>query len=112
MSFRNDGWRVNAKRIYRLWRPDGLKSPENKQKRWRLRSSPGGILGRKAEHKNHVWSVDFIFDRTPNGRSLKTLVVIDARHLLRIGRELIDGKTAVALPASPRFQLGKESRGG
>ena len=51
--------------------------PQKKQKRRRLGSSLGGILRRKAEYKNHVWSVDFIFDRTTNGRSLKTLVVID-----------------------------------
>jgi len=44
---------------------------------WAIGLLTGGILRRKAEYKNHVWSVDFIFDRTTNGRSLKTLVVID-----------------------------------
>lgn len=88
---RNDGWRVNAKRIYRLWRQEGLKVPQKKQKRRRLGSSLGGILRRKAEYKNHVWSVDFIFDRTANGRSLKTLVVIDEHTreclALEVGRQ-------------------------
>lgn len=74
---RNEGWHVNAKRIYRLWRREGLKVPQKKVKRRRLGSSMGGIVRRKAEHPNHVWSVDFIFDRTTNGRPLKILVVID-----------------------------------
>ena len=74
---RADNWRVNARRVYRLWRQEGLKVPKKTVKRKRLGSSVGGIIRRKAEHRNHVWSVDFIFDRTANGRSLKTLVVID-----------------------------------
>ncbi len=68
---------MNAKRIYRLWRQEGLKVPKKTVKRRRLGSSEGGIVRRKSEHKDHVWSVDFIFDRTINGRSLKMLVVID-----------------------------------
>lgn len=74
---RAEGWRVNAKRIYRLWRQEGLKVPRKTRKRTRLGSAVGGIVRRKAEHTNHVWSVDFIFDRTTNGRPLKMLVVID-----------------------------------
>ena len=74
---RGEGWRVNAKRIYRLWHQEGLKVPQKKVKRRRLGSSRGGITRRRAERRNHVWSVDFIFDRTTNGRSLKILVVLD-----------------------------------
>ena len=73
----SEGWPVNAKRVYRLWRQEGLKVPKKTVKRQRLGSSEGGIIRRKAEHKDHVWSVDFIFDRTINGRSLKMLVLID-----------------------------------
>ena len=74
---RGDGWRVNAKRIYKIWQREGLKVPRKKAKRKRLGNSSGGILRRKAERKNHIWSVDFIFDRTLNGRALKMLVLID-----------------------------------
>lgn len=74
---RMEGWRVNAKRIYRLWRREGLKVPKKKAKRRRLGNSAGGITQRKAEHRNHVWSMDFIFDRTYNGRPLKILSLID-----------------------------------
>ncbi len=74
---RSEGWQVNAKRIYRLWRQEGLKVPRKTKKRTRLGTSEGGIVRRKAERKDHVWSVDFIFDRTTNGRSLKMLVIVD-----------------------------------
>ena len=74
---RNEGWRVNAKRIYRLWRQEGLKVPQKKRKRRRLGSAKGGVTRLQASGRNHVWSVDFIFDRTSNGRPLKILVVID-----------------------------------
>lgn len=88
---RREGWRVNAKRIYRLWRREGLRVPKKATKRRRLGSQEGGIDRRKAEHKDHVWSVDFIFDRTVNGRSLKILVVIDEYTreciALKVGRK-------------------------
>ena len=74
---RSEGWRINAKRVYRLWRAEGLKVPQKPKKKRRLGSSEGSITRRKAERMNHVWSVDFIFDRTTNGRPLKILVVVD-----------------------------------
>ena len=74
---RGEGWKVNAKRVYRLWRQEGLKVPKKTTKKRRLGTSDGGIIRRKAERMNHVWSVDFIFDRTTNGRSLKILVIVD-----------------------------------
>lgn len=110
---RNDGWCVNAKRIYRLWRQEGLKVPQKKQKRRRLGSSLGGILRRKAECKNHVWSVDFIFNRTRNGRSLKTRVVIDEhtreRLALEVGRRFTSDQfiellvSLIAIRGVPKF---------
>lgn len=74
---RGEGWSVNFKRVYRLWRQEGLKVPEKKQKRKRLGDSSGGILRRKSERMNQVWSMDFIFDRTINGRAIKILSIID-----------------------------------
>ena len=46
-------------------------TPEKTTKRKSLKKSEVGIVRRKAEGKDHVWSVDFIFDRTTNGRSFK-----------------------------------------
>ncbi|MEL6898940.1 MAG: IS3 family transposase, partial [Planctomycetota bacterium] len=74
---RREGWTVNFKRIYRLWKREGLRIPVKKKKKRRLGSSSGGIKRRRAESMNHVWSVDFIFDRTTKGRSLKILSLID-----------------------------------
>ncbi len=74
---RSAGWRVNVKRVYRPWRQEGLEIPKKTIKRRRLGSSEEGIVRRRAEHKDHVWSVDFICDRTTNGCSLKMLVIID-----------------------------------
>ncbi|MDB4353667.1 IS3 family transposase, partial [bacterium] len=74
---RQEGWQVNFKRIYRIWKREGLKVPVKKTKKRRLGDSSGGIKRRRAERPNHVWSVDFIFDRTVNGRSLKVLSLID-----------------------------------
>lgn len=74
---RQEGWQVNFKRIYRIWKREGLKVPVKKTKKRRLGDRSGGIRRRRAERPNHVWSVDFIFDRTVNGRSLKVLSLID-----------------------------------
>jgi transposase InsO family protein len=74
---RQEGWRVNRKRIWRLWKVQGLKVPQKQHKRRRLGSIGNGILRRRATGKNQVWAWDFIFDRTVNGRSLKWLTLID-----------------------------------
>jgi putative transposase len=74
---RAEGWSVNRKRVYRLWRQEGLQVPEKKGKRKRLVDSENGCLRRKAEHINHVWSYDFVSDQTADGRRLKLLVVLD-----------------------------------
>jgi len=74
---RREGWQVNFKRIYRLWRQEGLKVPVKRAKKRRLGTTEGGITRRQAKHPNHVWSIDFIFDRTENGRPLKILSLVD-----------------------------------
>jgi transposase InsO family protein len=74
---RREGWRVNRKRVWRLWKLQGLKVPQKTRKKRRLGNSDNGIARRKAAHKDHVWAWDFIFDRTENGRSIKCLSVVD-----------------------------------
>jgi putative transposase len=74
---RAEGWRVNRKRVWRLWRQSGLKVPQKRGKRRRLGTSENGCIRRRTQGKNDVWAIDFIFDRTENGRSLKWLSVID-----------------------------------
>lgn len=74
---RLDGWRVNVKRVYRLWKSEGFKVPGKQHKKRRLGHSANGILRRRAERKNHVWCVDFIHDRDDRDRPLKWLSVVD-----------------------------------
>jgi transposase InsO family protein len=76
-KLRQKGWRVNRKRIYRLWRREGLKVPRKKRKRRRLGTSDNGCARRRATHPNDVWCWDFIFDRTASGSPLKWLTIED-----------------------------------
>ena len=66
---RREGWTVNRKRIWRLWRQEGLKVPRKQHKKRRLGTSANSCVRRRPEHRNHVWSWDFVFDRTQDGRS-------------------------------------------
>ena len=74
---RVEGWPVNVKRIYRLWRKEGLKVPKKQRKRRSLGTSDGGCIRHRAEFKDHVWSMDFIHDSTRHGKAFKSLVVLD-----------------------------------
>lgn len=74
---RLEGWRVNRKRVHRLWRQEGLKVPGIQHKRTRLGRSANGIVRRRAEHKDHVWALDFIHDTDARSRPLKWLSVVD-----------------------------------
>ncbi len=74
---RADGWRVNAKRVERLWRREGLKVPRRQPKRARLWLTDGSCLRLRPERPNHVWAYDFVEERTQDGRKFRLLVVID-----------------------------------
>lgn len=74
---RNQGWQVNHKRIERIWRQVGLKVPMKQPKRGRLWLNNGSCIRLRPMHKNHVWSYDFVKDRTHDGRSFRMLTVID-----------------------------------
>jgi putative transposase len=77
---RREGWPVNKKRVHRLWRQEGLKVPEKQRKKRRLLllgESENGCTRRRAEHKDHVWSYDFVMDLTEDGRRLKMMPVVD-----------------------------------
>jgi putative transposase len=89
---RQAGWRVNRKRVERLWRREGLKVPRKQPKKGRLWLGDGSCLRLRPEHPNHVWSYDFVEDRTHDGRKYRMLNVIDefTRECLaiRVGRKL------------------------
>jgi putative transposase len=73
----SEGFRVNHKRIERLWRQEGLKVPQKQPKRKRLWFNDGSCVRLRPRYKNHVWSYDFVHDRTYNGKAIRMLTVID-----------------------------------
>jgi putative transposase len=74
---REAGWRVNKKRVERIWRREGLKVPQKQPKKGRLWLNDGSCIRLRPEHPNHVWSYDFVEDRTHDGRKFRMLNVID-----------------------------------
>lgn len=72
-----EGWKVNHKRIERLWRREGLKVPKKQPKRRRLWLNDGSCVRLRPGYKDHVWSYDFVQDRTSDGRSFRMLVIMD-----------------------------------
>ena len=71
------GWLVNHKRVERIWRREGLKVPQKQPKRGRLWLADGSCIRLRPEHRNHVWSYDFVEDRTHDRRRYRMLNVID-----------------------------------
>ena len=71
------GWRVNSKRVERIWRQEGLKVPARQSKRGRLWLGDGSCVRLRPEHKNHVWAYDFVADRTANGKAFRMLTIVD-----------------------------------
>ncbi|MGE0056153.1 MAG: IS3 family transposase [Hyphomicrobium sp.] len=74
---RDAGWLVNDKRVERIWRREGLKVPHKQSKRGRLWLADGSCVRLRPEHRNHVWSYDFVEDRTHEGRKYRMLNVVD-----------------------------------
>jgi transposase InsO family protein len=70
-------WIVNDKRVERIWKREGLKVPHKQPKRGRLWLADGSCIRLRPEHRNHVWSYDFVEDRTHDGRRYRMLNVID-----------------------------------
>lgn len=68
---------MNEKREERIWRREELKVPNKKPKRGRLWLNDGSCIRLCPEHRNHVWSYDFVEDRTNDGRKYRMLTVVD-----------------------------------
>jgi len=72
-----EGWKVNHKRVERIWKREGLKVPQKQPKRARLWLNDGSCVRLRPEYKDHVWSYDFVMDRTSDGRSFRMLTILD-----------------------------------
>ena len=86
------GWCVNHKRVERIWRREGLKVPQKQKKKGRLWLNDGSCVRLRPERPNHVWSYDFVQDRTADGRVYRTLNIIDEYTrealMIRVDRKL------------------------
>ena len=71
---RREGWACNRKRVQRLWREEGLRLPAKTKKRRRGPRMRGHLV---AARPDQVWAIDFVSDRTADGRPLKILTVTD-----------------------------------
>ena len=74
---RAEGWKVNHKRVERIWRQEGLKVPKKQPKKGCLWLTDGSCIRLRPEKKDHVWSYDFSMIRTTDGRPVRILVIID-----------------------------------
>jgi len=72
-----EGFRVNHKRVERIWRQEGLKVPKKQPKRGRLWLNDGSCVRQRAEYPNHLWSYDFVFERTHDNKPLRILTIVD-----------------------------------
>ena len=70
-----EGWTVSRKQVQRIRRREGLKVRPKTKKISRRGVSTG--LPTQATHPHHVWTWDFIFDRTDNGGTLKMMTLLD-----------------------------------
>jgi putative transposase len=73
----NKGWRVNHKRVERIWRMEGLKVPQKQPKRGRLWLNDGSCIRLRPDHKDHIWSYDFVKEHTEDGKAFRVLNIID-----------------------------------
>ena len=71
---RREGWAVNAKRVYRLYREEELQVRTSKRAK-RARQTRVALPG--ASRPNQRWSMDFVSDRFADGRWFRILTVVD-----------------------------------
>lgn len=74
---RHEAWKVNHKRVERIWRRSGLKVPQRQPKRGRLWFNDGSCVRLRPMHRDHVWAYDFVTGRTHDGRAFKMLTLVD-----------------------------------
>jgi transposase InsO family protein len=86
---RREGWACNHKRVQRLWRDEALRLPPRPKRRRRGKRMPGHV---EAAYPNQVWALDFLVDRTGDGRPIKILTVTDEHT-----------REALATPAARRI---------
>jgi putative transposase len=87
---RREGTLINHKRVHRIWKTQGLQLPRRRERK--RRRAPKQEVVHKATHRNHVWSYDFLEDRTERGGKLRILTVLDEYtrecHCIHVARSI------------------------
>lgn len=103
------GWKVGKDRVERIWRREGLKVPQKQKARGRLWLNDGSCVRLRPEHRNHVWSYDFVSTFTHDGRTVRMLNLIDehTRECLAIHvRRRINSANVIELLADAMIEHG------
>jgi len=99
LKLRREGWRVNRKRVYRLYRQEGLCVGRHKPRRHR--SAMTRPEATKATRANESWSMDFMADQLFDGRRFRLLTLVDdftrERLVIEVGQRLTGDRVAEAL---------------
>jgi len=74
---RRSGRAVNAKAVWRVWSEESLAVPKRGRRRRRRRVESARVQQPRGARANEVWSVDFVHDRTEDGRPVRILSLID-----------------------------------
>jgi putative transposase len=104
-----EGHRLNRKKVQRLWREEGLRVPPRRRKRQRLGVSTTPADRLSALRPDHVWALDYQFDVTSFGRTIKILHVTDEftrESLCDLVAYSIDADATVAALDSVAAQRG------
>lgn len=107
---RIEGFKVNHKKVERLWRQEGLQLPRRHKRRKRLYRKDSSIIRLRPQFANHIWSIDFVHDKLSNGCRYQMLTVIDefTRQALCVAVGFKMGSTEVLETLYPVFlQHGK-----
>ena len=98
---RREGWRVNTKRVYRIYAEEGLTVRTKQRKKVARRQRVPAPLPTRA---NQCWSMDFVSDKLADGRGYRILTVVDqfTRECicLRADRAMTSVKVVEALRAA------------
>lgn len=76
-TLRTEGYRINDKHVYRLWKELELQVPQRRKAWRRVGEATNGCHRLKAERPNHIWAYDFLSDQTACGKTLKILAIVD-----------------------------------
>ncbi len=107
---RREGWAVNHKRVYRLYREEGLGI---RVKRRRKRVSAPRVCPPPAKQPQERWSIDFLTDGLADGRRFRVLTIVDnvsrVSPAIEIGASLT-GERVVATLERLKQTVGRPAR--